>query len=177
MRTKLIAIVVIVGLGLLFADQLVQHRATEPVMVSGGPVAVGMLAPDFSTQTLDGARVRLSQFRGKPVLINFWATWCSACEDEMPAIQRAVQRDRAQGLTVLAVNYEETNASAMRAFLKKLGARFTAVYDRQGRIAAAYGVTIGLPVSVFVDRSGKVDFIQLGQMSSTLLDNRLHSIL
>ncbi len=177
MRGQPVAIVAIVGLGLIFAVQLGKHRAADPVMVSGGRAAVGTLAPDFSTQTLDGARVRLSQFRGKPVLINFWATWCSACEDEMPTIQRAAEPYRNQGLTVLAVNYRETNATAMRDFLQKLGARFMAVYDPEGRIATAYGVTVGLPVSAFVDRSCKVVSIHVGQMSSTLLADRVRSIL
>jgi heme o synthase len=147
------------------------------VTVSGGPARVGATAPDFSTHSLDGATVRLSQFHGKPVLLNFWATWCTACEAEMPGFQRAAALYRSQGLTPLAVNYRETNTAEMRSFMTGLGARFPAVYDPDGLIAAAYGVDIGLPVSVFIDRAGRVTFIQVGQMSSPLLQSRLHSIL
>ena len=95
----------------------------------------------------------------------------------MPEFQRASERYGSQGMTVLAVNYHETNTAEMRIFLKRLGARFPAVYDPDGRIATAYGVAVGLPVSVFIDRSGKVAFIQVGQMSTTLLDDKVRSIL
>jgi len=135
------------------------------------------MAPDFTSQTLDGVPVRLSQYRGRPVLIDFWATWCTACQDEMPEIQRAADRYRGAGLVALAVNDQQMNTAAMRAFLRRLGVRIPAVYDPDGRIADAYGVTIGLPVSIFVDRSGKVSFIQVGQMSETVLDERLHLVL
>ena len=176
--TKVMAGLVVAGAVLLFAARLVDHGpAALRVTVSGGPATVGSPAPDFSTQTLDGATVRLSQLHGKPVLLNFWATWCTACEVEMPEIQRASERYGSQGLTVLAVNYHQTNTAEMRTFLKRLGARFPAVYDPDGRIATAYGVAIGLPVSVFIYRSGKVAFIQVGQMSTTLLDAKVRSIL
>jgi cytochrome c biogenesis protein CcmG, thiol:disulfide interchange protein DsbE len=169
---------VVAGAVLLVAARLVDHRpAALAVTVSGGSATVGLVAPDFTTQTLDGATVRLSQLHGKPVLLNFWATWCTACEIEMPAIQRASDRYGRQGLTVLAVNYHQTNAADMRVFLKRLGARFAAVYDPDGRIATAYGVAIGLPVSVFIGRTGKVAFMQVGQMSNPLLDEKVHSIL
>ena len=71
-------------------------------------VEVGRTAPDFELTTLDGKTVRLSDFRGKGVLINFWASWCKPCRDEMPAIQRVYERHRDKGLEVLAVNIAET---------------------------------------------------------------------
>lgn len=169
---------VVAGAVLLFAARLVDHsHAALRVTVSGGPATVGSPAPDFSTQTLDGATFRLSQLHGKPVLLNFWATWCTACEVEMPEIQRASERYGSQGMTMLAVNYHQTNTAEMRGFLKGRGVQFPAVYDPDGRIATAFGVAIGLPVSVFIDRSGKVAFIQVGQMSTPLLDEKVHSIL
>jgi cytochrome c biogenesis protein CcmG/thiol:disulfide interchange protein DsbE len=147
------------------------------VIVQGGRATVGAMAPDFTSHTLDGATVRLSSYRGKPVLLNFWATWCAPCQDEMPLIQRASDIYAAQGLTVLAVNYQQTSTSAMKAFLHKVDAHFPAVYDPAGQIAAEYGVNVGLPVSVFIDRAGKVSFIQLGQMSDGILQQHLHAIL
>ena len=81
------------------------------------------------------------------------------------------------GLVVLAVNYQQTSTSSMQGFLRKVNARFPAVFDPAGQIAGAYGVNVGLPVSVFIDRSGTVSFIQLGQMSDAVLQQHLHTIL
>ena len=161
----------------LIGTQFLGRPAPINVTVQGGRATVGRAAPEFTTQTLDGSRIRLSQYRGKPVLLNFWATWCAPCQDEMPLIQRASDIYKAQGLVVLAVNYQQTNTSSMQAFLRKVSARFPAVFDPAGQIAGAYGVNVGLPVSVFIDRSGTVSFIQLGQMPDAILQQHLHAIL
>ena len=95
----------------------------------------------------------------------------------MPELQRASELYGSQGMTILAVNYHQTNTAEMRIFLNRMGIRFPGVYDPEGRIATAYGVAVGLPVSVFIDRSGKVVFIQVGQMSNVLLDDKVRSIL
>jgi len=173
------AVLLVVALFLFLLALQLARRPGEGirVTVAGGSARLGAAAPDFTTQRLDGATVQLSQFRGKPVLLNFWATWCTPCQDEMPLLQRAVDRYGGAGLTVLAVDYQQTDAKSMQAFLRKVGARFPALYDPSGQIAAEYGVTVGLPVSIFIDRSGTVLFIQLGQMSDAVLQQHLHAIL
>ena len=177
MRLKIFGALLLAGLLIsLIGTQFLGRPAPLNVIVQGGHATVGAAAPDFTTRTLDGATVRLSQYRGKPVLLNFWATWCAPCQAEMPLIQRAADIYHAQGLTVLAVNFQQTDASAMKAFLRKVDARFPAVYDPAGQIAGEYGVNVGLPVSVFIDRSGRVSFIQLGQMSDSILEQQLHAI-
>jgi peroxiredoxin len=178
LRIKILGVLLLAGLVIfLVGTQFVGRPAPINVTIQGGLAKVGAIAPDFTTRTLDGATVRLSQYRGKPVLLNFWATWCTPCQDEMPLIQRASDIYKGQGLVVLAVNYQQTNASSMKAFLRKVDAHFPAVYDPAGQIAAEYGVNVGLPMSVFIDRSGKVSFIQLGQMSDAILQQHLHAIL
>jgi cytochrome c biogenesis protein CcmG/thiol:disulfide interchange protein DsbE len=178
LRFKILGALLLAGVFIfLVGTQLIGRPAPINVSVQGGRTTVGRPAPDFTTQTLDGGRVRLSQYRGKPVLLNFWATWCAPCKDEMPLIQRASDIYKGQGLVVLAVNYQQTSASSMKAFLRKVGARFTAVFDPAGQIAGEYGVNVGLPVTVFIDRSGVVSFMQLGQMSDAILQQQLHAIL
>ena len=145
------------------------------VTVSGGKARVGAPAPEFKSTTPKGAPVRLRDFRGSPVLINFWATWCTACEDEMPAIQSAVQQHSADHVQVLAVDYRETDRAAMTRYLSRLHVRFEPALDPEGKIAAAYGVSIGLPVSVFVDRDGVVRFMHTGQMSPPIIEQGIRA--
>ena len=178
MRFKILGALLLAGVFIfLVGTQFLGRPAAINVTVEGGRATVGRTAPDFTTQTLDGARVRLSQYRGQPVLLNFWATWCAPCQDEMPLIQRSSDIYKSQGLVVLAVNYQQTSTSSMKAFLRKVNVRFPGVFDPAGQIAGAYGVNVGLPVSVFIDRSGVVSFIQLGQMSDAILQQHLHAIL
>ncbi len=177
-RLRILGLLVGAGLVIVLLGLALEGRpGAINVTVAGGTAHVGTLAPDFTTKTLDGAAVRLSQLRGKPVVLNFWATWCAPCQEEMPLIQRASDIYRSQGLTILAVDYQQTDAGAMKAFLRKVDAHFPAAYDPAGKIAGAYGVNVGLPVSIFIDRSGTVSFIQLGQMSKSVLEQHLRSIL
>ena len=177
MRFKILGVLLLAGLIIfLIVTQFVGRPPAITVIVQGGLAKVGTPAPGFTTHTLDGTVVRLSQYRGKPVLLNFWATWCGPCQDEMPLIQRASDIYGGRGLTVLAVDYQQTNTTSMKAFLRKVHVHFPAVYDPAGQIAAEYGVNVGLPVSIFIDRSGNVSFIQLGQMSNAILQQQLQSI-
>lgn len=139
--------------------------------VAAGHAVVGTKAPDFSTWDLSGHRVSLSDFRGKPVLLTFWATWCTACQDELPALQRIDDEYRANGLTVLAVDYRESDTARMTQFLAGLRVHLEGVIDPQGAIASAYGVDIGLPVNVWLDRNLVVSRIMTGAVPETTLQN------
>ena len=149
----------------------------ETTSVAAGHAQVGHAAPDFTTPLLNGGTVRLSSLRGKVVLINFWATWCTACQAEMPAIEQVWDRYRGRGLEVIAVDFREGNKAAMQRFLSQVGVKFTAALDPDGKIADAYGVTLGLPTSVFVDRDGTVRVIHLGQMAPDFIDQQALSLL
>jgi cytochrome c biogenesis protein CcmG, thiol:disulfide interchange protein DsbE len=144
-----------------------------PATVSAGTVAKGQPAPDFSAATLQGSRLSLSSLRGRPVLINFFASWCTVCEAELPGIEQAYQEHQASGFTVVGVNTLETGDGL--AFYRQLHLTFPAVYDpgNPGRIGSAYGVTQGLPASVFVDHAGKVQLIQYGPVTKLLIDQEL----
>jgi len=161
----------------VFATRGQSGAVGQATIVATGHAEVGHAAPDFTTPALNGGTVRLSRLRGKVVLINFWATWCTACQAEMPAIEQVWDRYRGRGLDVIAVDFREGNKAAMQRFLSQVGAKFTAALDPDGKIADAYGVTFGLPTSVFIDRDGTVRVIHLGQMAPDFIDQQALSLL
>ena len=157
-------------IGCLTALTLAACGQAAQVRVDRGSVAVGSAALDFRATTLDGRALDLHSLRGKGVLLNFWATWCASCRSEMPAIQAAWGRHRAGGLEVVGINFRQADASAQRQFLRQVGVQYPSVLDPDGKIADAYQVTIGLPVSIFIDRAGMVTFIQTGPMSPDFIE-------
>ena len=110
---------------------------------------VGMQAEDFRLTDLEGKSQSLSQYRGKIVLVNFWATWCKPCRTEMPAMQASFDKLRDKGFVILAVNELEDNAK-VREYIKQYGYTYPVLMDRDNKVANQFGV-FGLPVSVFLD--------------------------
>lgn len=136
---------------------------------------VGAVAPDFSLTNLNGETITLSQFRGQPVVVNFWATWCVPCRREMPAFQKAFEVHQGQGLVILALNLEE-DAALVEPFVDELGLDFEILYDSQGQVRQEYQVT-GLPRTLFIDRHGIIKHIQVGEVPEALLNGFLKVIL
>jgi cytochrome c biogenesis protein CcmG/thiol:disulfide interchange protein DsbE len=154
------------GVGVVWLD-----RSPKSVTVDGGTAALGAEAPGFSSWNLEGEQVELREFKGHPVLLSFWATWCTACQDELPALQQARDRYQGAGLVVLAVDYRETDATRMSRYLAGLHVNLESVIDPQGAIAGAYGVDVGLPVNVWLDRELVVSRIMTGAMTPATLDS------
>jgi len=102
-------------------------------------LSAGNEAPEFQLQTIDNKTVKLSDFRGKTVLLNFWATWCKPCRTEMPAIQQAYEQWRARGVEVLAINIAETPL-AVTNFAKEFGLTFPILLDPQREVTKLYKV-------------------------------------
>jgi peroxiredoxin len=132
--------------------------------------ATGMPAVDFTLTDLDGRQQSLSQYRGKVVLLNFWATWCKPCTTEMPAMQATYDRLRDKGFVVLAVNELEDDEK-VREHIRTYKHTFPVLMDRENRVANLYGV-YGLPVSVFIDEAGIVQaYVKGGLLTEqTILD-------
>ena len=119
-------------------------------------------APDFSLQDMDGEDYRLSDFRGKVVLLNFWATWCPPCRREMPSMQRLYLKYRARGLAVVAVNqWEDPDLVFEFAGRLSLEPTFPILFDRESRIAEQFDVK-GLPTTYLLDRDGSIRFRAIG---------------
>lgn len=132
------------------------------------------IAPDFSLINTQGERVKLSDFRGQPVLINFWATWCGPCRIEMPAIQDRFERHRDEGFVVLAVDFDEAQED-VATFGEELGLTFDLLLDPGGKIQDLYRV-LGYPTSHFVDSNGVIKVQHIGIMTEGQLDNYLSQI-
>lgn len=126
------------------------------------PRSAAVEAPEFTLPTLSGASVRLSDLRGKVVLVNFWATWCLPCRMEMPTIEAFYQRYKDQGLAVLAVNLDVLSTAGVEAFVKEVGVTFPIILDPSWATARAYRV-VGLPTTYLIDRAGNVVVREVGE--------------
>jgi cytochrome c biogenesis protein CcmG, thiol:disulfide interchange protein DsbE len=112
------------------------------------------VAPAFTLDRLDapGAKLALADLKGKPLVVNFWASWCIPCKDEAPALQKSFEKYRSQGLVVLGVDAQDFRGDAKR-FARRFGVTYPIVYDGKGSTLGKWGVT-GFPETFFVDRSG-----------------------
>ncbi len=137
----------------------------------------GFLAPDFSLESFGGESFRLSDLRGKPVLINFWASWCPPCRSEMPAIQKVYDEFRDQGFVVLAVNStHQDNLGDMITFTQIRKITFPILLDKDGSVGNLYEVR-SLPTTFFVDAQGIIQAVVVGgPMSEALLRIRTEQL-
>ncbi len=117
-------------------------------------VSIGNLAPDFQLRTLTGDNISLSSLRGKPVLINFWATWCGPCKAEMPYLQQINDTWSAKGLVLLAVDIGEKPAT-IEKFMNELNLSMTVPMDSDGKVAKAYLIG-AIPTTFLIDKDGVI---------------------
>lgn len=141
------------------------------------PLVVGKPAPDFSLSDLNDKPYRLSDFRGKVVFLNFWATWCTPCRAEMHDIDSTYRAHRPQGLEVLAIDLtDEDRLKDVRRFVNELALSFPILLDEEGKVWRRYAAR-GLPTSVFIDTAGVVRLVVPGPVGSERLQQGLVEIL
>jgi cytochrome c biogenesis protein CcmG/thiol:disulfide interchange protein DsbE len=138
----------------------------------------GFPAPDFEFQTTDNSSLRLSDLRGQPVIMNFWASWCPPCRAEMPAIQAVSQSYNEEGLIVLAVNAtNQDSIDEAQEFIEGSGFTFQILFDTTGTVQAQYQV-VALPTTFFIDRDGIIQAVIIGgPMAQALIDIHAQQIL
>jgi len=132
-----------------------QASLGDPVSAAAGDDWTGRIAPDFALATLDGRRLRLSDFRGRVVLINFWATWCAPCRVEMPWLAEFDARYRARGLTILGVSVDDGGRERIAKFVHERQAAYP-ILLKDDTVELRYGGVRFLPQTFFVGRDGRV---------------------
>jgi len=149
-RTLRYTLSLVVGLGMLVAGALgVLALLTRPSL-PGEPMAQAL--PDVTLLDTSGAPVSLAELRGRPLVLNFWATWCPPCDEEMPALEALHQQQGGAGVQVVAVNLQETSP-VVAAYLAEKGLTLPVLLDSAGELAAQLDVTY-LPTTFFVDEAG-----------------------
>jgi len=173
----IVLVVLLGGSWIVFSQNLTQERlgsnnsaeALKPAAVAGHP------APEFELKTLEGDTLRLADFKGKPVLVNFWATWCGPCRAEFPDFQRA-HVDNANDLVIIGINNTTADqVDLVDDFVTEMGATFPIVLDETGDVVETYGV-LGLPTSVFIDRDGVVNEVFTGPINKAYIESKLSEL-
>ncbi|MCY0864784.1 MAG: redoxin domain-containing protein [Sulfobacillus sp.] len=180
--TRQVLTMVVLAGALVYAGYLIGHRVrtatekTPPVATAAASttstvgVAPGDIAPNFTLTTSTGQTVTLSQLRGHPVWLNFWATWCPYCNKEIPIVEQEAVTHQGQ-LDVVGVDVEES-ASKVNTFMTAHHMTYPVVLDSQGAVSASYGVT-GLPTSVFIRPDGRVGALYTGAILSVSQANQM----
>ena len=136
-----------------------QQSAPTAQATSSGTAAVGgeagNQAPDFQLKDLQGKPVSLGELRGKVVLVNFWATWCPPCREEMPSMEALHRQFKDQGLVLLAINVEEDGVEAVTEFLKGKDYTFPILFDPEAEVQSSYQV-YRFPETFVIDRNGTI---------------------
>jgi len=126
-------------------------------------VAPTTLAPDFTLRTMDGPNMRLQEQRGRVVMINFWATWCGPCRQEMPHLNRLFQKYGSSGFVLLSVNVDDDTRNAADV-AAKLGVTFPVLWDTDKKVSRLYDLAT-MPSTVLIDRDGKVRYVHRGYLN------------
>jgi cytochrome c biogenesis protein CcmG, thiol:disulfide interchange protein DsbE len=167
----LVAGLAVVGLAWLLTQGLIRP---ERIVVERSPL-LDRPAPAFALQSLDGGTVRLADYRGRPVIVNFWASWCVPCREEFPLFRDARGRYSGEGLEILGIVHDDGPAEAL-AFAQALGADWPLLLDPDDIAWRAYG-GVFLPVTYYIDRDGIVRAVSYGPPPRAVFDEQIQKIL
>jgi peroxiredoxin len=152
-RNAVILGIVIAAVALMLFAGVRLARPRQPKF--GGSAQNGKPAPEFELKSLDGRQVRLSDYRGKAVLLNFWATWCAPCKIEMPWFVDLQKQYGAQGLQVIGIAMDDSSEDTIAKFAQQMGINYPVLIGKEA-VGDAYGGVQFLPTTFFIDRQGRV---------------------
>jgi cytochrome c biogenesis protein CcmG/thiol:disulfide interchange protein DsbE len=170
----LIVVAVVISLMLVFGIQKARHNNSSSL--GGQSKLQGQLAPDFSLTALDGKTVKLSDFRGKAVLLNFWATWCEPCKIEMPWFVDLQKKYGPQGLQVLGVAMDDASPKEIAEFAQKMSVNYPVLVGKEA-VGDQYGGIPYLPSTFYISRDGKVVERVFGLVSRSEIENNIQKAL
>jgi peroxiredoxin len=167
-----IVVVIVLGVAWILFTHTIRPTGRDAAAISEPAPIAGHPAPDFELATLDGEIIRLSDYAGKPIMVNFWATWCAPCRAEFPDFQKTWV-DNADKLVIIGVNHTTADqVEEVSDFVAEMGATFPIVLDKDGQVAEAYQIQ-GLPTSIFIDRNGTVIEVFIGPVNQAYIESKL----
>lgn len=191
MKKNIIAIVILLGLvswGIY--DTMKKNNAVKASLASSEQVIEGLdmssltiginkgnIAPEFELKTLDGESVKLSDFRGKKLIVNMWATWCPPCRAEMPDMQKFYDKYKDEDVAILSVNMttSEKSVDDISKFLNEFEITFPVVLDEENKVAMTYQ-TFSLPTSYIIDSKSIIQQKVTGPMNYEMMDKMISEI-
>ena len=176
-RTAIVAALLLLGaiIAMVFVSQSRDAADEDDAPgASSGLVTAGVVAPDFTLTSLDGETVSLSDYAGRPVLINFWASWCPPCREEFPALAVSREAHAESGFEILGVTHNDTDELSQK-FADDADAEWPLLPDSDNTVWEAYG-GVGLPTSYFVDAEGVVQRVHIGPVDEDQLADHLSAI-
>jgi thiol-disulfide isomerase/thioredoxin len=168
----LVIVAMVVSIMLVFGIQKTRHTSAP----AGAGKLQGQPAPDFALTSLDGRTLKLSDFRGKAVLLNFWATWCEPCKIEMPWFVELEKKYGPQGLAVLGVAMDDASPKEIAEFAGKLGVNYPILLGKE-EVGTAYGGVQYLPTTFYIGRDQKIMNRVFGLVSRSEIEANIEKAL
>ncbi len=169
------AVLIVVAIALAAGIYEVCRRSSARSKPGGRSSVVHSFAPDFSLQDLDGQPLQLANYRGKVVLLDFWATWCAPCRDEIPHFVTLQDKYREQGLQVIGISMDD-GPKPVREFYQQFKMNYPVALGTD-KVAETYGGVLGLPVSFLIGRDGQVAAKYVGEVQIPVLEQEIKSLL
>ncbi len=166
---------IIVAIALVLGIYEVTRNGSGPYKPRGPSYVVYSAAPDFSLQDLDGRPLNLAGYRGKVVLLDFWATWCTPCRGEIPHFVDLQDKYRDQGLQVIGISMDD-GVKPVREFYRQFKMNYPVGLGNE-KVAEAYGGVLGLPITFLVGRDGRVAAKYVGEVQMSTLEQQIVSLL